>query len=54
MNAPLCYLLGPISDTSYKASRLGWRQKAAALLAPEIEALSPMRGDSGLDMIAVE
>ena len=49
MSAPLVYLLGPISGTSYKAARLGWRQKAATMLLPEIECLSPMRGDLGLE-----
>lgn len=38
------YLAGPITGTSYKTSRLGWRTSFAALLPHDIEPLSPMRG----------
>lgn len=40
---PLIYLCGPIQDCT-KDQASGWRDRAAALLAPEFGVLDPLRG----------
>lgn len=43
MTRSTVYLAGPIRGQSYDGA-VDWRKQAAAALAPEIEAFSPMRG----------
>ncbi len=45
---PKVYLAGPISGCSY-ADCVDWREEARALLAPRIQAFSPMRGKEYLE-----
>jgi nucleoside 2-deoxyribosyltransferase len=42
------YLAGPITGLSYGEARHGWREEMKTLLAPGIEAFSPMRGKDHL------
>lgn len=45
--SPLAYLAGPIAGLTHDGAT-DWRERAAELLAPEVVALSPMRGKAYL------